>query len=59
MAMMSDPLHDTDMRMIPYIVHEAELMRAEKREKRYLLAVIACVAAIVLSNAAWMIVLAR
>lgn len=57
--MMGDPLHNTDMRMIPYIVHEAELMRAEKREKRYLRAVVACVAAIVLSNAAWMIVLAR
>ena len=56
---MSDHLYDTDMRMIPYIVHESELARAEVREKRYLRTVIACVAAIVLSNAAWLIVLAR
>lgn len=40
---------------IPYIVHESEIAKAERREKRMLFAVIVSVSSMLLSNLAWLI----
>lgn len=40
---------------IPYIVHEAEMVKAERRAKHMLFAVIVSVSSMLLSNLAWLI----
>lgn len=40
---------------VPYIVFEGEMARAERREKRQWVAIIILIAALLLSNLAWVI----
>lgn len=44
----------TGVETIPYIVHEAEMARYERREKRHIIAIIVAVAALFLSNLIWL-----
>lgn len=48
-------IKETKMETIPYIVHEAEMAKQERREKRMLIAVIASTVSMLLSNLAWLI----
>ena len=48
-------INETKLETIPYIVHEAEMAKSERREKRMLIAVIASAVSMLLSNLAWLI----
>lgn len=40
---------------IPYIVHESEMAKAERRSKQMLFAAVVSISAMLLSNLAWLI----
>lgn len=47
--------NNEEQKTVPYIVHESEIAKAERREKRLLFAVIVSVSSMLLSNLAWLI----
>lgn len=46
---------DEEKIVVPYIVHEAELARAERRDKRQWIIIIALIVSLVVTNVAWLL----
>lgn len=52
--MLHDTAADNDFVMVPYFVHEAEVMRMEKHTRRLWVALLVAIIGILLTNAAWL-----
>lgn len=48
-------MSDNEKTVVPYVVYEAEMARAERREKRQWVIILILIAALLLSNIAWIV----
>lgn len=50
-----DTSKESDVLSVPYVVHESEMSRAERREKRLWIAVIVLIFSLIATNVGWLI----